>query len=239
MALIMYERIGHEGRRPSPFSWRIFYALAHKGIDVAFRQVRFADVGTIRSLSGQDKVPVIADGDRIIHDSWNIALHLENRFPDHPSLFGGDTGLNLTRHINFWSDTTLGVAIRHLIAADFIYCLAPEDRAYYRRSREIQFGCTLEAYCADRDRWLGEFAATIAPLELTLAEQPYLAGAEPAYADYVVFSMLQYARLGSPHEILPDGTPVRRWRDAIVARFGSLGDRFPAYPVQRSGPDGR
>jgi hypothetical protein len=40
-------------RRPSPFSWRIRYALAHKGVPVEFRLVRFADVETIRGLSGQ------------------------------------------------------------------------------------------------------------------------------------------------------------------------------------------
>ena len=33
MSLIFYERVGYEGRRPSPFSWRIRYALAHKGVD--------------------------------------------------------------------------------------------------------------------------------------------------------------------------------------------------------------
>jgi glutathione S-transferase len=239
MTLIMYERIGHENRRPSPFSWRIEYAFAHKGVPVEFRTVRFADVETIRTLSGQDKVPIVVDEDRVIHDSWNIAMYLEARFPNHPSLFGGDTGRALTRHLNFWSDITLGAAIRRLIAADFIYCLAPEDRAYYRGSREAQFGCTLEAYCADRDRWLGEFAATIAPLEQTLTEQAYLAGAEPAYADYVVFSAFQYARLGGPHEIVPAGSAVRRWRDALIERFDHLGDRYPGYPAERDGPDGR
>jgi glutathione S-transferase len=236
MTLIMYERIGHAGRRPSPFSWRIYYALAHKGIPVEYRQVRFADVDTIRRLSGQDKVPIIVDGDRVIHDSWSIALHLEQRFPDLPSLFGGDVGRGLTRAFNLWCDTVIAAAVRRLIAADFIYCLAPEDRAYYRRSREAQFGCTLEAYCADRERWLAEFTATIAPLEQTLSEQAYLAGAEPAYADYVLFSVLQYARLGSPHEFLPEGTALRRWRDAIVSRFDQLGDRYPAYPVEQGAP---
>jgi glutathione S-transferase len=239
MSVIMYQRIGYQGRRPSPFSWRIEYAIAHKGIPVEFRTVRFSDVETIRGLSGQDKVPVIVDGDRVIHDSWNIATHLENHFPDHPSLFGGAVGRGLTRQLNVWADTTLGAAIRRLIAADFIYCLAPEDRAYYRRSREAMFGCTLEAYCADRERWLGVFAETIAPLELTLSEQAWLAGAEPAYADYVVFSMFQYARLGAPDELLPAGTAVRRWRDALAARFDHLGDRRPGYPVTRDGPDGR
>jgi glutathione S-transferase len=233
MPLIMYARIGHQDRRPSPFSWRMYYALAHKGVPVEFRVVRFADVETIRALSGQDKVPIVIDGDSVIHDSWNIAVHLETRFPDHPSLFGGAVGQGLTRSINIWADTTLGVAIRRLIASDFIECLAEEDRAYYRRSREAQFGCTLEAYCAGRERWLGHFATTIAPLEQTLSEQPYVAGDEPAYADYALFSMFQYARLGSPHELLPAGTAVRRWRDALVARFDHLGDRYPGYPENK------
>ena len=84
MTLTMYERIGHEGRRPSPFSWRIRYALAHKGLEPQFRHVRFSDVETIRALSGQHFVPIITDGDRVIHDSWNLACYLEARFPDRP-----------------------------------------------------------------------------------------------------------------------------------------------------------
>jgi glutathione S-transferase len=239
MALTMYERIGYQDRRPSPFSWRIRYALAHKGIPVEFRTVRFVDVETIRGLSGQDKVPIVVDGDRVIHDSWNIAMHLETQLPERPSLFGGDTGRGLTRAMNIWSDSVLSLAIRPLISSDFIYCLAPEDRPYFRRSREAQFGCTLEAYCADRPRRLAEFEATIAPLEQTLSEQPYIAGDEPAYADYVLFSAFQYARLGSPHELLREGTAVRRWRDAIITRFDGLGDRYPGYPAVKEGPDGR
>ena len=81
MSLVMYERIGHDGRRPSPFSWRIRYALAHKGVEPEFRHVRFADVEIIRGLSGQHFVPIVTDGDRVIHDSWNIACYLEDRSP--------------------------------------------------------------------------------------------------------------------------------------------------------------
>jgi hypothetical protein len=32
MTIIMYERVGLGGRRPSPFSWRLRYALAYKGV---------------------------------------------------------------------------------------------------------------------------------------------------------------------------------------------------------------
>ena len=132
---------------------------------------------------------------------------------------------------NHWSDNTLGAAIRRLIAADFILCLDPGDRAYYRSSREAAFGCTLEEYCADRPRWLAEFAAVIAPLERTLAEQPYFTGAAPGYADYTLFSVFQYARLGCPDEFLAEGSALRGWRDGLVQAFDGLGDRYPGYPT--------
>jgi glutathione S-transferase len=227
----MYERLGHDGRRPSPFSWRIRYALAHKDVPVEFRLVRFADVETIRSLSGQHFTPIVVDDGQVVHDSWNIACHLEDRYPDRPSLFGGDSGRGLARLANQWADHILAPAIRRLIAAEFIQCLAPEDHAYYRSSREAAFGCTLEEYCADRPRWLAEFEATVSPLERTLAEQPYLAGKEPSYADYLVFSVFQYARLGAPEDFVAKGTALRAWRDGLTVAFGGLGDLYPGYPA--------
>ena len=234
MSLIMYERIGFDGRRPSPFSWRIRYALAHKGIPVEFRTVRFADVDTIRELSGQEKVPVITDGHKVVYDSWNIAVHLEESLPTRPSLFGGDAGRGHARLINHWSDNTLGPALRRLTSADFILCLAPEDRDYFRSSREAVFGCTLEEYCVDRPRWLAQFLAVISPLELTLREQPYIGGASATYADYVVFSALQQARLGCPEDFIDQGTAVRGWRDRLTEAFDGLGDLYPLHPHAHS-----
>ena len=137
----------------------------------------------------------------------------------------------LARLVNHWSDNTLGAAIRRLIAADFILCLDPGDRAYYRSSREAAFGSTLEEYCADRPRWLAEFAAVIAPLERTLAEQAYFTGAAPGYADYIVFSVFQYARLGCPDEFLDEGTALHAGAPGFVQAFDGLGDRYPGYPT--------
>jgi len=229
MSLVMDERVGHDGRRPSPFSWRIRYALARKGVSVEFRLVRFADVETIRALSGQHMVPILCGGDRVIHDSWNIACYLEDRFPNRPSLFGGEAGRGLTRLVNNWAAETFGPVVRRLISADFILCLAPEDREYCRRSREAAFGCTLEEYCADRPRWLAKFGVVTAPLEATLTEQPYFGGATATYADYVLFSMFQYARLGCSDDFVAEGTALRRWRDELARAFDGLGNRFPEH----------
>ena len=40
----------------------------------------------------QLQVPVLVDGDRTLHDSWNIAEYLDEAYPDLPSLFFGNSG---------------------------------------------------------------------------------------------------------------------------------------------------
>jgi glutathione S-transferase len=235
MALVFHERVGLQGRRISPFSWRIRYALAHKGLDPEVVPTRFADVARIRALSGQDLVPIIEDDGRVVHDSCSIACHLEDRFPDRPSLFGGTAGRGTARLVNIWSDTTLNPAIRPQVSADFIRCIDPGDRDYFRRSRETQFGMTLEQFCAGRDAALPELSKVCAPVERTLSEQPFLAGDAPAYVDYIIFSVFQQARIGSPRDVLhlaPGMESTRAWRSRMVALHGGLGDRFAGYPME-------
>jgi glutathione S-transferase len=240
--LIFHERIGLEGRRISPYSWRIRYALAHKSIEPTIVETRFTDVGRIRTLSGQDLVPIIEDDGQVVHDSWAIACHLDDHYPDHPSLFDGPAGRGAARFITIWTDTVLAPAMRRQIYADFIWCLDPGDRAYFRRSREAQVGMTLEQFSATRDAALPELVGTCLPLERILSEQPFLAGQTPAYVDYAVFSMFQWARIGSPRDILaaaPKLAAIAAWRTRMVGLHGNLGDRFAGYPKNPSGPDGR
>jgi len=234
MGLIFHERVGLDGRRISPFSWRVRYALAHKGLDPQVIQTRFADVGRIRQLSGQDLVPIIQDDGQVVHDSWSIARHLDDRFPDRQSLFGDTIGRGAARLVNIWTDTVLGRMVRRQIYTDFIWCIDPGDRAYFRRSREAQLGLTLEEYGSERDKTLPELLEACAPLERTLSEQPFLAGEAPAYVDYIVFSVFQWARIGSPRDVLPETAKMgatRDWRGRMVSLYGELGNRFPGYPT--------
>ena len=235
MALIFHERVGLEGRRISPFSWRIRYAFAHKGLQPTVVPTRFADVERIRALSGQHFVPIIEHDDVVVHDSWSIACYLEDRFPDSPSLFGGPAGRGAARLVNIWSDTVLGPAMRPLVYADFIRCIDPDDRAYFRGSREAQLGVTLEQFSADPAAAQLELARACAPLERTLSEQAFIAGAAPAYVDYIVFSVFQWARVGAPRDVL-DGAigmdATRAWRERMVGLHEDLGNRFALYPME-------
>ena len=81
----MYDLAGaDENRRFSPYCWRIRLALALKGQDVEYIPWRFTEKDKIK-FSGQERVPVLIDGNKTVSDSWEIAKYLENEYPDSPS----------------------------------------------------------------------------------------------------------------------------------------------------------
>jgi len=70
-----------------PFSTnveRVALALAHKGLQIESVWVDPADRDEVVRISGQELVPVLIDGDRIVADSTAILEHLEERFPERP-----------------------------------------------------------------------------------------------------------------------------------------------------------
>jgi glutathione S-transferase len=116
--------------------------------------------------------------------------------------------------------------LRLVIYNDFPAVLDAGDRDYLP-TRER----TLLSRCADPSVKLAAFQQACAPLERTLSAQPYICGPEPAYADYSVFSVFQWARLGSPKEVVAPGSAIADWRRRMISLFGNLGDRFPGYPM--------
>jgi hypothetical protein len=50
------------------------------------------------------------------------------------------------------------------------------------------------------------------------------------WADYVVFSVFQMARVGCPKEVIAQGSALADWRTRMMALYDGLGDLFPSYP---------
>jgi glutathione S-transferase len=76
--LQQYDLAGAEmERRSSPYCWRTKVALMHKGLPFDTIPWRFNEKNAI-AFSGQDRVPVLRDGDQVVSDSWTIAIYLED-----------------------------------------------------------------------------------------------------------------------------------------------------------------
>jgi len=142
--------------RFSPYCWRTKLALAHKGLAAETIPWRFVEKDAI-AMSGQGRVPVLLDGDKIISDSWTIAEYLEDTYPDRPSLFGSAQARRVTRFINSWADIVVNAALARLLLTDIYAHLHEKDRVYFRESREKRFGMPLEQVSADRDTRIAGF----------------------------------------------------------------------------------
>ena len=173
------------------------------------------------SATGQGAVPVIIDSGAMIHDSWTIANHLEEKYPQHP-LFGNTAARGAALMIKFWTERTLHPILVRMLIMDIYAAIHESDRAYFRESRERRFGMTLEQLAADTDTYHVQLQVALEPLRLTLSEQAFIGGAASTFADYIVFGALQWARCVSPLNLLAEDDPVYAWRKRLWDCFDGM-----------------
>lgn len=230
MSRMLYELTGADPEiRFSPHCWKTRMALAHKGLDAQVQPWRFVDKAAL-AFSGQDKVPVLVDGEQVIHDSWQIACYLEEHYPNAPSLFSpaepdpasARNAMPLVQLINAWVDTQLIPATLPLFLLDIHACLDEASQQYFRQSREQRFGRTLEAVMENRDAHLERLAQVLTPVRLMLAQRPFLAGDAPGYADYAVFGVFMWCRVVSTVALVTPDSPIHDWQARLLDAFGGL-----------------
>jgi glutathione S-transferase len=197
-------------------------ALAHKGLECDARPTRFTDIQAI--AEGIHKtVPIIEDGDRIVGDSWEIAKYLETTYGDRPALFGEASGVALTSFVQAWVVNVLHRGIQELIIFDIYKHLDVADQPYFRATREQRLGRRLEQVQADRESRVVDFRSTLRSLRQVLERDPWLGGASPLYADYLVFGGFQWARVVSPFPLLANDDVIAAWFERCLDLYDGLG----------------
>ena len=228
MTILLYDLVGRDGARPfSPHCWKATMALAHKGLDISTVPTRFLDVPTVEG--GVSKlVPVIRDGEKVVANSFAIALYLDEAYPERPTLFCGDGGKAMARFVERWSQLTIHPYVTTAAIMDLHAMQDEANAAYFRQNREQRFGQRLEEVVAVRDAGLGAFRASLEPLRSMLAYQPFIGGQSPLFADYIVFGALQWARIASPYRLLDDSDVVAQWFERCLDLHDGLGRKVPA-----------
>lgn len=228
--MILYELDGRDGRRFSPYCWRTDMALHHKGLAAERRTVGFADKSPL-DFTDYKKVPVLVDDDRTIIESFDIAVYLDEAYPDRPPLMAGPEARGLARFVNEWTDGVINPAIVTMIVADILDDTTEADREHFRTTREARFGCRLEEVCGDRDARLAALDKALDPARATLGKQAYLSGHHPGYADYILFGSLQWARCTSATPLLKAEDPLYAWRGRLLDMFEGYAGKAPGHPV--------
>ncbi|MDF3075227.1 MAG: glutathione S-transferase family protein [Alphaproteobacteria bacterium] len=78
----------------SPYAWRVWLALEHKGLDYALKVLSF-DRGDLQqpdfaALNPRQRVPVLVEGDFTLRESTVIVEYLDEQYADRPKLFASD-----------------------------------------------------------------------------------------------------------------------------------------------------
>jgi glutathione S-transferase len=219
--LELWELGGRDDCRFSTFSWRTRLALHHKGLPFAVHPVAVSDKAAI-GFSGQSKVPILKHDGHVIPDSWAIALYLEKEFPERPTLFGGEVGQTLTHVFNVWADRELIPALIPFLMRDVLDCVREADGAHLRRQIESAMKKSLEELSAGRQQAVQAFRRKLQPVRKALETRDYLGGAAPTYADYILFGLLQWARVVSPAKVLEDGDVVAAWFERVLDLYDGV-----------------
>jgi glutathione S-transferase len=228
MTIVLYDLCAADSqRRFSPHCWKARMALAHKGLVFETRATPFTKISEIAG-GFSPTVPVIDDGGKLVRDSFDIALYLEETYPERPTLFAGEGGKALAWFVESWALTSLHPTLLGLIIVDIHAGLGAEDQVYFRKSREERLGKTLEELQAGREERIDAFRQACQPLRHLLARQPFLGGESPLFADYIAFGPLQWARVVSRVDLLATDDPVAAWFDRCLDLHSGLGRSMPA-----------
>lgn len=220
----LYELVTQNGRSASPYVWRIRYSLAHKGLPFESMPLGFCDIQ--KQFGGRFKtVPVIEHGATMMAESWDIADYLDREFPDRPPLFGSAGERATLRLLENWIGIEILRPMFRIYALDILNAARPEDRPYFRSSRENWLkGVTLEEFTADRTSQLPKFREGLLPLRLHLASYPFLGGNTPNYADYMVLGLFQWVGTVSTLPLLAkDDDTLRSWLERGFDLYGGIG----------------
>lgn len=204
--------------RFSPFVWRVIMCLHHKGLPFDRVALTFLESKKLLKTEPQT-VPVLEDGDKQIVDSFQIAKYLDETYTDKP-LFSKNEPIEEYQALNLWVDKTVALGIFRMLAKDIHDVQDTENAAYFRKSRELRLGKTLEEVHAGRDALLDGFRASLDPLRARLTEGDYLSGDAPAWFDYCVFGTFQWARIASNYEVLAEEDSLVVWRERMLDLYG-------------------
>ncbi|MCW5747543.1 MAG: glutathione S-transferase N-terminal domain-containing protein [Alphaproteobacteria bacterium] len=228
--ITLYDLVFAGDARPSPFCWRAKFALAHKGLKWKEVTVGFTEKDKI-AFSGQGLVPVIVDhahADKEVHDSWDIALYLDQAYPEKP-LLKSEHARAFARFVHNWTATTVQAGMFPLMVADMYARVRPQDRDYFRESRGKRLGTEdFDSFQAKaRETRLVPFRQSLDTMRLQLKAAPFLSGGRAAYPDYIVAGAFLWARSVTPFALLEAGDPIAAWLDRMLGLYG-FGERLKA-----------
>ena len=163
-----------------------------------------------RKLEKRPTVPIIIDSNKnVVVDSWNIAQHLEELYPNSPSLFSQNKNAHTSFH-KYADNHIIMPLFRLIILKIHKFCGPPELQDWYRKDREKTLGVTLECFAGKTDDNIVELRQSLIPVDKILQNHPFLTGNQLGWADIVLASYFVFL----------EGLDSKMFEIAVLSTFG-------------------
>lgn len=218
MTRLLYDlALADEAVRPSPYCWLVKFAMLHKGLKFETLPVGFADKSKYPDPD-YGKVPVLIDDGVMVKDSPVILHYLERKYDERP-LAATPGERAAAEFYGAWLAASVYPALGPLIMLKILAAAQPDDRAYFRKTREARFGKTLEQH-ADAPDAPKRMEAAMATLSAPLAAHDFLGGRQANLCDYVVMSPLMWQRSATAADLYETPKAVATWKERMLDLFG-------------------
>jgi len=198
---LLYDLVTGDGRSLSPWCWPVKMAIAHKNIAVETKPLIFSEKDQVITAGGKT-FPLLVETDGQIYDDSRLIIdHLEKKYPE-PTLFP---------------------TLVSMILVDIPDVLDPRDKDYFITSREKRVGMPLADYCAKREELRPTLNNQLDPFRKAMAVGGFICGDAPAMSDYMLFGMLQWARVTSPFELYDQYDDIWDWMEKMLDLYDGLG----------------
>jgi glutathione S-transferase len=226
----------------SHFCLKARMTLDWKGLRYEKKTVYPLLQGAVQKLSGQRKVPVLLVNGRAIPDTTDIALYLDERYPD-PPLLPSDSALARRALLwEDWADESLSFIARDMVYArllehpDLIGNFLPKalrprtPAAAKKAAARLVTGVFTAKFGIDRyqmDRAAVRLPTALSLIAGEIAETGFLVGDRLSLADIAVAAGLDPLRLVQLAGDGPMWGPLFAWADSIrqACRASGAGDK--------------
>ncbi|KDR72407.1 hypothetical protein GALMADRAFT_253215 [Galerina marginata CBS 339.88] len=228
MTIILYDIPSTlPGDALNPSTWKTRYTLNIKGIPYTTEWVEFPDIEPLAKKLGISPTLKKPDGSPLytlpaiydpstgtyVSESLRIAEYLEKTYPDAPTIFPNNTaGLQMAFTDAFMSK--IPKLLPFILPAQVLRLNSPSAE-YIRRSREKDFGKTLEEVLPKGEEAVRQWAAYkdgLGTVDAWYSKNggmgPFLLGETPSWADVVVGAFSMWCR-----KVWGEGS--QEWKDIM------------------------
>ncbi|KAI2620952.1 hypothetical protein GGS26DRAFT_570002 [Hypomontagnella submonticulosa] len=237
--IVLYDIASGPPIRPFALNpWKTRYALNFKRANFATKWVDLADVKATRESLGIDPVrffdngepfytlPIITDPStsKLVGDSFDIAVYLDEKYPNAPSLFRHSIGLYAAFNAHIDATLVTGVA---LCSDNFPFNPETAEKCKAEFCRRAGFKSWDDFSLPEeaRRKILDQFQATLGGVAkyFRFSEGPFMGGKEADYADIIIGAwLMMYSQTLYPKE----WQVLRTWHGGL---WGKLHDGLEQY----------